>query len=452
MTLTNIISESSRILQGDRIPSTYLMDKSTKSLSLHAVAYPINTEEVVGLVKYASKHDLAIITYGANTGLAEATLAFGGELIIDLSKMNRIVDFDLNTLTLTVEPGVTNGEVQQYVESRGYFYPPDPGAKHGSIGGNVATNAGGMRAVKYGTTRDFVRKMEVVLANGDVIETGSIAIKNSSGYNLNHLFIGSEGTLGIITKIYLKIIPLPKYKQSYIAAFPTLDTAAEAVQAILREGLDITAVEFFERRAIAFSERLLNKTFPSDKGVAYLLMTLDGVHEAVIEEEAKLLEEITASNQAVEFITLSPEDSITAWLLRDNILAGILEISEQEPLDYSVPVNEFVNFFKYTHEVEQNSGLSFISFGHAGDGNIHSSILRGELNDEEWKVAKHDILTNLYAYVAKVGGLPSAEHGIGLVKKPYFKQVMQPEYMHYLKQVKLAFDPENRLNPGKIFD
>lgn len=452
MKLDNIISEPLRILQGDRIPEAYSVNHHRNQVNLHAVAYPINTQEVVSLVKYANEYDLAIITYGANTGLSEATSAFGGELVIDLSKMNNIIDFNLDTMTLVVEPGVTNGEVQQFVESKGYFYPPDPGAKHGSIGGNVATNAGGMRAVKYGTTRDYVRKMEIVLANGDVIETGSIAIKNSSGYNLNHLFIGSEGTLGIITKVYLKVIPLPKFKQSYIAAFPSLDNAAEAVLSILRNGLDITAVEFFEQRAIAFSEQLLNKTFPSKKGVAYLLMTFDGMHEIIIHEEAKRLEKLTNEHNAEEFLILSEEDSLTAWNLRDNILAGILSISEQEPLDYSVPVNEFVNFFKYTHEVEANSGLNFISFGHAGDGNIHSSILRGELSEDEWQAKKHEILTNLYEYVSQVGGLPSAEHGIGLVKKPYYKQVMSIEYLNYLKQIKLAFDPNNRLNPGKIFD
>ncbi|MGO1679184.1 MAG: FAD-binding oxidoreductase, partial [Ruoffia tabacinasalis] len=316
MKLDNIISEPSRILQGSRIPEAYSVNEHSEIINLHAVAYPLNTQEVVDLVKYANQNDLAIITYGANTGLAEATSAFGGELIIDLSKMNQIIDFDLDTLTLVVDPGVTNGEVQQFVESKGYFYPPDPGAKHGSIGGNVATNAGGMRAVKYGTTRDYVRKMEIVLANGDVIETGSVAIKNSSGYNLNHLFIGSEGTLGIITKVYLKVIPLPKFKQSYIAAFPSLDDAAEAVLSILRNGLDITAVEFFERRAIAYSEQLLNKTFPSENGVAYLLMTFDGMHEAVIQEEAQRLEKITHDHYAVEFLVLSEEDSLTAWDLR----------------------------------------------------------------------------------------------------------------------------------------
>ncbi|XJS11622.1 FAD-binding oxidoreductase [Aerococcaceae bacterium WGS1372] len=309
-----------------------------------------------------------------------------------------------------------------------------------------------MRAVKYGTTREYVRKMEVVMANGDVLETGSIAIKNSSAYNLNHLFIGSEGTLGIITKIYLKVIPLPKFKHSYIAAFNDLDDAAEAVLSILRKGLDITAVEFFERRAIAYSEQLLGLDFPSKEGVAYLLMTLDGMHQSVIEVEAKRLESVVFDHGAVEFLILSEDDSKTAWQLRDNILAGIMTISQQEPLDFSVPVNEFVNFFKFTHEVESESGMKFISFGHAGDGNVHSSILRGNLHDSEWEALKHTVLTKLYNYVSEVGGLPSAEHGIGLVKKTYFKQVMTDEYLHYLKAIKHALDPDNRLNPRKIFD
>ena len=219
MILENIITTPSNLLRGSDIPDFYKRSHNNDLRDVHAVAYPTKQTEVVDLVKYARKNNLATITVGANTGLSDATSVYGGELIIDLSKMNQIIEFNEDTMTLTAEPGVTNGEIQHFVESRGYFYPPDPGAKNDTIGGNIATNAGGMRAVKYGTTRDYVRKMEVVIANGNVIETGSLAIKNSSAYNLNHLFIGSEGTLGIITKINLKVIPLPKYKQSYIAAF-----------------------------------------------------------------------------------------------------------------------------------------------------------------------------------------------------------------------------------------
>lgn len=191
MILDDIITTPSNLLRGSDIPVLYKRSHNNELQDVHAVAYPTKQTEVVDLVKYVRKNILAIITVGANTGLSDATSVFGGKLIIDLSKMNQIIDFNEDTMTLTVEPGVTNGKIQHFVESKGYFYPPDPGAKNGSIGGNIAKNAGGMRAVKYGTTRDYVRKMEVLLANGDVIKTGSLAIKNSSAYNLNHLFIGS---------------------------------------------------------------------------------------------------------------------------------------------------------------------------------------------------------------------------------------------------------------------
>lgn len=450
MNLTDIIQEQDRLFIGSDIPSDYLSEKQPLALELHALAYPISRDEVVALMHYAKEHQLIVIPSGANSGLAHATQAHKGELLIDFSRMNRILDFDLDTLTLSVEPGITIGEVQKYVQKRGFFYPPDPASKHSTIGGNVSTNAGGMRAVKYGTTRDYVRRMEVVLISGEVLELGSIAIKNSSGYNLKHLFIGSEGTLGLTTRIDLKVIPLPMINQSVIAAFPTLSAACEAVISIMRAGLDITACEFFERDAIALSEKMLASPFPSQKGQAYLLMTFDGTSSQSISAEIERLQTVIAHHQPDEILLLDEEDTRTAWKLRDSILTAVVELSENEPLDLSVPTNKIATLFAYTKEVEARSGLRFVSFGHAGDGNIHSCIMRGELSDDEWATKRHQILSELYQYVHDIGGLPSAEHGIGLTKKPYFDQVFDDAYRHYLKQIKLSFDPENRLNPGKL--
>lgn len=450
MNLNDIIQDKDRVFIANEIPSDYLAVNQPYANHLHALVYPLTRDEVVALMHYAKEKKLVVIPSGANSGLAHATQANEGELLIDFSRMNRILDFDLDTLTLSVEPGITIGEVQQYVQKRGFFYPPDPASKHSTIGGNVSTNAGGMRAVKYGTTRDYVRRMEVVLISGEVLELGSIAIKNSSGYNLKQLFIGSEGTLGLTTRIDLRVIPLPMINQSVIAAFPTLTAACEAVISIMRAGLDITACEFFERDAISLSEKMLATPFPSQDGQAYLLMTFDGTSRDTITKEISRLQTVIQQHQPNEVLLLDEEDTRTAWKLRDSILTAVVELSENEPLDLSVPTNKIATLFAYTKQVEAKSGLRFVSFGHAGDGNIHSCILRGELSDNEWATKRHQILGELYQYVHDIGGLPSAEHGIGLTKKTYFDQVFDDSYRHYLKQIKLTFDPENRLNPGKL--
>jgi glycolate oxidase len=307
-----------------------------------------------------------------------------------------------------------------------------------------------MRAIKYGTTRDYVRKLEVVLASGETLELGSLSIKNSSGFDLKDLFIGSEGTLGITTKIYLKVIPLPKINQSVIVSFPTLKDASEAVLSIIRAGLDVTALEFFEKSAISLSEQSLGMDFPSQSGTAYLLMTFDGMNQTHIDLQISQLEEVATLHQADELVTLSPEQTDIAWKLRDHILLAVMEMSEQEPLDLSVPINHVATVFQYAKVLEEKSGLGFVCFGHAGDGNVHACIVRGDLSQEEWEAKKLSVLSDIYEYVHGLGGLPSAEHGIGTVKKPFFEQMMGETYIRYLQQVKLAFDPENRLNPGKL--
>ncbi|MDY0404785.1 FAD-binding oxidoreductase [Virgibacillus sp. 179-BFC.A HS] len=305
MKLQTIIRDQDRLFIGDQVPEKYKSDHFISDVAkVHAVALPISTEEVAELVQYANQESLAIIARGEGTGVAGAQVPIkGDELIIDVHKMNRILELDEETMTLIVEPGVKNGDIQEYAESRGYFYPPDPGSKHSSIGGNVATNAGGMRAVKYGTTRDYVREMEVVLSDGSVVSLGSLNIKNSSGYDLKDLFIGSEGTLGITTKIKLKMLPLPQYKQSALMAFATLSDATDAVLTILKLGVDPTALELFERETIEYSEKFMNLALQSQKGQAYVLMTIDGNDNEAIIGKIALVEDML-SNDALDIIPL----------------------------------------------------------------------------------------------------------------------------------------------------
>lgn len=451
--LAEIINNPDRLLLGEEIADQYRYDDYVKNTGEPiAVALPTTKEEVMALASFAHEQKLPIITYGAGTGLSGATAPLGGELIVDLHLMDRIIDLDEDTMTLTVEPGVLLGEIHEYVEQKGYFYPPDPGSKHSSIGGNVATNAGGMRAVKYGVTRDYVRELEVVLADGREMTVGSLNIKSSSGYDLKDLFIGSEGTLGIIVQIKLRLLPLPKAKLSVAVAFDSLEDATEAVLTILRNGVDPTAMEFFERDAIALSEKENHLPFPSQKGNAYLLITLDGDSSASLEQRGKLLEQSVLEHDVIEFLPLtSPELEHNAWFLRDKLLTSVVNYSEQVTMDEVVPINHIATLYRYTKELERESGLKLISFGHAGDGNLHTCITRGDIQDQsEWEEKRDDVLGKLYEKIGELGGLPSAEHGIGLIKKPYFEKMTNPINLELMRKVKAVFDPAGRLNPQKL--
>ncbi|GAB2319915.1 FAD-binding oxidoreductase [Alkalibacterium sp. s-m-22] len=364
--------------------------------------------------------------------------------------MDTITELDEETLTLTVEPGVLVGDIHTYVESKGYFYPPDPASKHSTIGGNVATNAGGLRAVKYGTTRQYVREMTVVLPSGESMTLGSKNIKDSSGYDLKDLFIGSEGTLGITTQIKLKLIPLPKASLSILLAFDTVQEATDATLAILTSGADPSGVELFERQALRYAEQNLGYPLKSQVGEAYLLMTLDGNDAADLTVRAELVEQI-AKETARESHVLTDEEAAKNWALRDNILLGLTVFTEFELLDEVVPINKFAELIESTKAMQEKHGLNVLNFGHAGDGNVHTLLMKDDLSEEEWTRRRAALLKDLYQKVADLGGLPSAEHGIGIVKKEYMESMTDDINLKYMRAIKQVFDPDNRLNPGKVF-
>lgn len=452
--LQEIILDTDRLFIGEAVPEVYLTDYYVKDIpAVHAVALPKTHQEVMELVKYANANDLLIIARGAGTGVAGAQVPIhGNELIIDLNLMNRIIELDEETFTLTVEPGVLVGEIHQFVESKGYFYPPDPASKHSSIGGNVATNAGGLRAVKYGTTRDYVREMTVVLANGEEMTLGSLNIKSSSGYDLLDLFIGSEGTLGITTQIKLRLLPLPKETRKALFAFADVFDATEATLAILNSGADPSEIELFEKEAAAYAEEYLGYSLPVQKGEAFLLVLLDG------NDRVELSTRMDALLKSVEHLVLEVipfanlEEARKTSLIRDNILIGLMELTEYEILDEVVPINHFASLIEYTKFLQEKHGLSVLNFGHAGDGNVHTILMRGELSEEEWQEKRAALLNDLYKKILDLGGLPSAEHGIGTVKKEYLDQMTDPINMDYMRKIKKVFDPDNRLNPGKVFE
>lgn len=451
--LSDIISEKERLFIGEEVPAEYLTDQYVQDVSLvYAVALPKTHEEIVELVKFAEEKNLLIIARGAGTGVAGAQVPIhGNELIIDVQLMNQIIELDEETFTLTVEPGVLVGEIHQYVESKGYFYPPDPASKHSSIGGNVATNAGGLRAVKYGTTRDYVREMTVVLPNGEEMTLGSLNIKASSGYDLLDLFIGSEGTLGITTEIKLRVLPLPEETQTALIAFEDVFKATDGTLAILTSGADPSEIELFEKDAVYYAEQHLGYPLQSQKGSAYLLVSLDGNDKVELTARMKTIVE-AVSPLAVEILPLTDEDEARkANRIRDNILIGLMEFTQYEMLDEVVPINKFAELIEYTKGLQEKHGLAVLNFGHAGDGNVHTILMRGDLTTEEWTTKRSALLDDLYEKVVELGGLPSAEHGIGTVKKDYLEKMTDEINIRYMRKIKEVFDPANRLNPGKVF-
>lgn len=416
------------------------------------IAFPETEAEIAEYLLQAAEAQQPIITVGASTGLTGATFPQNGEWLLSLANYRKILALDEETLTLQVQAGVTLAEIQAYLASTAYFYAPDPGSKQATIGGTAATNAGGMRAVKYGVTRENIRSMVVFLADGRKLTVGSLNNKDSSGYDLKDLFIGSEGTLGVITELGLKLRPKPAVTVSVLIGFEHLDDLAPVVYQILGSSLQPAALEFFDREAIQYAEKFLKEVFLAIKGECFLLLTLDGPDEESLIQQLEQMSEASESWKKQSFRSLTNEESLRIWRLRGAIGAGIEDVTQQEPLDIVVPINQITATIKRLRVVCLQSNLRAVFFGHAGDGNIHICLLREGLVQAEWEERLDVVLHQIYQEVAKRGGLPSAEHGIGLLKKPYFLEAIDPVKLQVMQQLKQTLDPQNRLNPGKIFD
>lgn len=411
-----------------------------------------NTEEVSQVVKYAYEHSIPIVARGSGTGLVGASVPIHGGVMVDMTQMNKIVELDEENLTLTVEPGVLLMEIGKYVEERELFYPPDPGEKSATIGGNISTNAGGMRAVKYGVTRDYVRGLEVVLPNGDIMELGGKVVKNSSGYSLKDLVIGSEGTLGIITKAILKLLPLPKYSVSLLIPFENIDSAIEAVPTIIRSKAIPTAVEFMQKEVIYSAEEFLGKTFPDKSSDAYLLLTFDGNSKEQVEKDYEVVADLCLEIGATDvYIVDTEERKESVWSARGAFLEAIKSSTdEMDECDVVVPRNCVAGFIKYTKELEKEFDIRIPSFGHAGDGNLHIYICRDGLDQDTWEEKLSAVFKKMYDRSEELGGLVSGEHGIGYAKKGYMFDQYCDNTLSIMKGIKQAFDPKNILNPGKV--
>ena len=452
--LKEIINDSDRLFFGENIIEEYCHDELGGTYcEPDAVVKALTTEEISAVCKFAYENDIPVTPRGSGTGLVGSCVAVEGGIILDTTLMNKFLELDEENLTLTVEPGVLLMEIAKYVEENDLFYPPDPGEKTATIGGNISTNAGGMRAVKYGVTRDYVRALEVVLPDGRIVNFGGKIVKNSSGYDLKDLMIGSEGTLGIITKATLKLLPLPKKTISLLIPFPDLETAIKTVPAIIKAKCIPTAIEFMQKEVISDSESYLGTKFPDSSADAYLLLKFDGQSVAEIEGYYDGAAKICLERGAKDiFISDTAERDETIWKARGAFLEAIKNsTTDMDEVDVVVPRSNVSEMVEFSHKLQEKVGARIKCFGHAGDGNLHIYILKDDLTEEQWKERLSDAMDHMYAKAKELAGEVSGEHGIGFAKKEYLHRSLDPVAIELMRGIKKVFDPKNLLNPGKIF-
>ncbi len=442
------------VFSGEQITEDYSHDELGGIKSFPDVLIRVNsTEEISAVMKYANEHNIPVVVRGSGTGLVGAAVALHGGIMIETTSMNKILELDEENLTVTVQPGVLLMDLAEFAESHDFLYPPDPGEKSATIGGNISTNAGGMRAVKYGVTRDYVRGLTVVLPDGSIQTYGGKMVKNSTGYSLLNLMIGSEGTLGIITEAVLKLIPLPKITESLLVPFPSVESGIRAVPQIIKSKASLTAIEFFERETILFAENYLGKKFPDTKFPAYLLLTVDGNDRAVVDGElasvAKLCMQLGAPDA---YIVDTDERKDSVWKARGAFLEAIkASTTEMDECDVVVPRNKVAEFIEYTHALSKELNIRIPSFGHAGDGNLHVYVCRDNLSKEDWEKQLSLAFDKMYNKANELNGLVSGEHGVGFAKKQYMLDTYGEEQIKIMRGIKSIFDQNGILNPGKLF-
>lgn len=446
------ILDSERVLTGEEIIEDYAHDELAEiQVFPDVVVEPETTEEVVQIMRLANERQIPITPRGSGTGLCGAAVPKEGGILLLTTRMNRVFEIDEENLMAVVQPGVILLNFIEMVTKQGLMYPPDPGEKSATLGGNVMTNAGGMRAVQYGVTRDYVEGMEVVLPNGEVVELGGKVVKNSSGYSLKDLLVGSEGTLGIITKLTLRLVPLPKKQISLLIPFANLDTAIDTVPKIINAKLVPTAIEFMEKDVIDAAAEFLGKQFLDKSAPAYLLLTFYGNSNAELEEVYEQAAHICLENGAFDVLianTKERQDSI--WETRGTFLEALKALSDLDECDVVVPRNKVAEFVKFTDRLEEKYEIRIRSFGHAGDGNLHIYILKDALDEATWLSKRNQVMDEMYAKAKELQGQVSGEHGIGFAKKPYLQDSLGEVQLQLMRQIKQVFDPNGILNPGKV--
>ncbi|MCD8037421.1 MAG: FAD-binding protein [Clostridiales bacterium] len=451
------ITSADRVWTGEAIASEYYHDEMPNYGTFPPELYVEveNKEEISKIMAYCNKMNIPVVVRGAGSGLAGGSNCKYGGIMMSIMRMNKIYPVDHKNQTITVQPGALLLDVQAAASAEGLFYPPDPGEKTATIGGNVITNAGGMKAVRYGLTRDFVRCIEAVLPDGSIEKFSSNVVKNTTGYDVKDLIIGSEGTLCVLTEVTLKLLPAPNCTCTLVMPFNSLEECADMVPKVLDLPFVPTAIEFLERELIEIVERNLHKYLPVKVGNAVLIVMYDASSQSELDSAVEAAAEATLANGAIDCaIANTPERAASVWGVRGAILEGMKADSvSQEECDVVVPRSCIAQYVKDAKRIARNLGLRVEPCGHCGDGNIHTELLRGDdMTDEEWETATHECLTQLYALSKELGGQLSGEHGIGNGRLEFLKEFVGPRMISLYKSIKLAFDENLILNPGKIVE
>ena len=457
--MDKIAADLVRMLAAERVLwerehlATYGFDGTA---ALHAdaacVALPKTTTEVSEIVRYAAQNKIPIVTRGSGTGLSGGSVPVPGCIVLCLVQMNQVLELDPKNLTIQVESGVVTQKVAELTDAAGLLYPPDPGSmKISTIGGNVAENSGGLRGLKYGVTRDYVMGLEVVLANGEAAFFGNKCVKDVAGYSMKDVFIGSEGTLGIITKVLLRLVPKPRAKKTLLATFSQLDAAAETVSAIIAAKVIPCTLEFLDRITVKCVEDYAHVGLPLD-AEAILLMETDG-HPVVVEEEAQQMAEIARNHGAMAVhVAQSAAEATRLATARRAAFSALARMSPTTILeDATVPRSELANMIRFIQQTAAKYEVMVGTFGHMGDGNLHPTFLTNEKNAAEMtRVEK--AMEEIFDQAVRLGGTITGEHGVGLAKKAFLRKAIGDASLGLMRQLKRALDPNNILNPGKIFD
>ena len=453
---SRIIDEIKKIVGKDNVIDSleerkcYSYDARTDGIVPGLIVFPSSAQDVSGILKLANKHLFPIIPRGAGTGLTGGSTPVVEGVVLVFTRMNRILELDSENLIAVVEPGVVTFDLQQEAAKQGLFYPPDPASyKYSSIGGNVAECAGGPNSLKYGVTRDYVIGLEVVMPTGEILNTGVRTMKGVVGYDLTRLFVGSEGTLGVITKIIVKLIPLPEAKATILALFKEVEDAARAVSAIIAAKIVPSTIEFMDRASIRCSEKASPMGIPDEIG-GLLLIEVDGNEEAVIPQVEKVRAILAQQNAVRCDVTRDPVEADKLWQARRVLSQATYNLNPVKIAeDVVVPRSQIPALIRILEGLEKKYGIPILSFGHAGDGNFHVSIMIKDTPEDRHKA--EEAVKDIFTETVRLGGTLSGEHGIGIAKSAYLDLELSADVIAAMKSIKTLFDPNNILNPGKIF-
>ena len=419
------------------------------------VLKPRTTEEISAILKICNRDKIPVTPRGGGTGLSGGALPHLGGVLLSTERMNTILQIDERNLQIITEPGVITEVLQNAVKEKGLFYPPDPSSRGSCfIGGNIAENSGGPKAVKYGVVKDYVLNLEVVLPTGEIIWTGANVLKNATGYNLTQLIVGSEGTLGIVTKIVLRLIPFPKYDLLMLVPFNAPENACAAVSAIFRAGYTPSAMEFMERDALDWVSKFIDNSSVKieDEVQAHLLIEVDGNNMDVLMQDMEGIATVVQQFNCGDILFADDEQQkASLWKMRRRVGEAVKSHSIYKEEDTVVPRAELPVLLQGVKDIGRKYGFQSVCYGHAGDGNLHVNIIKGSLTDDAWNGTLKNGIKEIFVLVKNLGGTISGEHGIGLVQKEYLDIVFDKTQLQLMKEIKKVFDPNNILNAGKIF-